>query len=89
MLYGWNPEKRASNLAKHGVDFSEVEDFAWETALVRADVRQHYGEVRLNALGLIGDRLHVLTFTIRRAGLWLISLRKANNKEVERYEGYH
>ena len=26
---------------------------------MRADVRQHYGEVRLKALGSIGDRLHM------------------------------
>lgn len=88
MLYDWNPEKRTSNLAKHGVQFEAVEGFEWETALVLADVRQHYSEVRLNALGLIDNRLHMLTYTIRRSGLWLISLRKANNKEVERYGGH-
>lgn len=83
----WNPDKNASNHAKHGVKFEAVEGFDWSTALVRADVRQHYGEVRLKALSLIGDRLHVLIYTIRRASIWLISLRRANDREADYYEG--
>lgn len=52
---------------------------------MRADVRQHYGEVRLKALGSIGDRLHMLVYTIRRTNTWLISLRQASKKEVMQY----
>jgi uncharacterized DUF497 family protein len=85
--YGWNPAKRASNIAKHGVDFAAVEDFDWETALVEADTRRDYGEVRLRAMGSVGERLHVLVYTIRRTSIWVISLRRASNKEIRRYAG--
>lgn len=85
MPHGWNPDKRDSNLAKHGVDFAAGVDFEWGTALVRADMRQHYGEVRLNALGVIGDHLHMLTYTIRPGQVWIISLRRASRKEETRY----
>jgi uncharacterized DUF497 family protein len=83
--YDWDPAKRASNVAKHGVDFTAAEGFDWATALVAADTRHDYGEVRLVAIGLIGLRVHVLVATIRRSTVWIISLRKANLKEVNRY----
>lgn len=85
MPYDWNSDKCAANVAKHGVDFAAVEGFEWETALVRADTREHYGEVRLKALGAIGPRLHVLVYTIRRTSTWVISLRRANKAEVRNY----
>ena len=82
MRYHWNPEKAAMNAEKHGVGFEAVVGFDWLKALVRADTREHYGEVRLNALGLIGRRVHHLTFTVERR---VVSLRKANRKEILRY----
>ena len=89
MPYGWTPAKNASNLAKHGVAFEAMDRFDWATALVVADLRSSQAEIRLNAFGLIGDRLHHVTFTIRRTTVWVISLRKANNKEIARYEAHH
>ena len=37
------------------------------------------------AAGLIGVRLFVLTFTLRGNAVRIISLRKANRREVQRY----
>jgi len=85
--YSWTPAKRASNIAKHGVDFTAVEDCDWETALVEADTRWAYGKVRLRAIGSIGERLYVLIYTIRTTSTWIISLRRASNKEVRRNAG--
>jgi len=85
MLYGWDPGKHAKNLAKHDTAFEVARGFDWETALVKADARGSYGEVRLVALGAIGDRLYSLVFTIRRPVVWIISLRKASRKEVRNY----
>ena len=42
----WDDNKRAANLAKHGVDFAAVEGFDWETALTAVDDRRDYGEDR-------------------------------------------
>ena len=89
MPHEWNPAKRIANLAKHGVDFAVIEAFEWATALVRADVRFDYGEVRLVALGLIGSRLHALVYTVERRVVWIISLRKANNTEKRLYVEAH
>ncbi|MFT3814421.1 MAG: BrnT family toxin [Acidovorax sp.] len=49
------------------------------------DSRKRYGESRLTATGLIGARLFVLTFTLRGNAVRIISLRKANQREVRRY----
>ena len=85
MPYDWDPGKAEANFEKHGVDFDAVEGFDWPRALVRADTRIDYGEVRLTALARIGDRIHHLTFTVERRAVRVISLRPASRKEVLRY----
>ena len=65
MEYEWDAAKGAANRRKHGVSFNVVLDFDWTTALVVADERADYGEPRWLALGMIGERLHSLAFTIR------------------------
>lgn len=86
MLYKWDARKAKVNLAKHGIAFETVEGFDWETALVLADTRRDYGEDRFVALGKIGGRLHSLVFTSRNDTIRVISLRKANNREIGSYE---
>ncbi|WP_444668278.1 BrnT family toxin [Cereibacter changlensis] len=84
-MWDWDEEKRRSNLAKHGVDFAAVADFDWDEAFVEPDVRQDYGEVRQRATGPIGVRLCVLVYTRRAGRMRIISLRKANAREVARW----
>ena len=50
------------------------------------DVRHTYPEQRYIALGYLDDRLHVLCFTHIENGVRIISFRKANLREVRRYE---
>jgi uncharacterized DUF497 family protein len=85
VLYEWNETKRQRNLAKHSVDFSAIESFVWEEAVVAEDTRQNYGETRYTAFGPINGRLHCLYFTIRGESYRIIGLRKANSKEVKKY----
>ena len=80
-----DPKKLAANVAKHGVWFDLAKDFEWETALIVVDDRLRYGETRFSAMGLIDGRLYVLIFTLRETSVRIISLRKANIKEVKRY----
>ncbi len=83
--YTYDPKKLAINVANHQVWFHEAEGFAWETAVVSVDGRRHYGETRFVAHGLIEDRLYVMVFTLRETSVRVISLRKANSREVKRY----
>lgn len=74
----YDPNKNASNIKKHGIDF--------ENAIIEQDNRFNYGEPRFNAFGFIGERMHVLTFAVRHSTVRIISLRNANKKEVTRNE---
>lgn len=85
----FDPAKDAANMAKHGVSLTEAAGFEWDTAVVWPDTRRDYGEARMVALGYIGLRIMAMVFvdrppqkpTERR----IISLRKANSREVNRY----
>jgi uncharacterized DUF497 family protein len=79
------PAKSERNVAERGIPFSLANDFDWRAALVAEDARCDYGERRFQAVGFIGDRLHVLVFTPRDQDVHVISLRRANDRERNRY----
>ena len=80
--YDWDLAKARANLEKHGVRFDAVEGFDWTTAIEAEDARYDYGEVRMQALGRIGDRPHVLVYVRRGDTIRVISLRKANRRKM-------
>lgn len=84
----WDEVKRATNIAKHRLDFVALDEgrFEWDTAFIRASLSG--GEPRLKAIGLIGSRVCVLIFVIRRTSLRVISLRDAHRKEALEYAEY-
>ena len=82
---GFDPAKNASNIASRGLSFELVEQMEWATALMDEDTRKAYGERRFQVLGFIGERLHAMVFTPRDGMVHVISLRKANSREVKRY----
>ena len=86
MDISFDPAKDAWNIARRGLPFARAADFDWDSALIKEDTRRSYGERRFQALGYIEDRLHMLVFTPRAGRLHIISLRKANNREVRHYE---
>lgn len=49
------------------------------------DRRQDYGEDRIVSYGYADDRLHVCVYTVREDELRIISVRKANKGEVQKY----
>ena len=85
MNYEFDLAKNESNLDKHGLLLSDAEDFEWDTSVVREDTRKQYSEPRFEAKGYIGERLQVMVFCFRSDAVRVISLRKANPKEVKSY----
>jgi uncharacterized DUF497 family protein len=83
--FEWDEAKRRANVRKHGVDFAEMTRFDWSTHTSRPDARRTYGEERLCLLGLIDGRIHAVVVTRRRDRLRIISLRKANRREVSEW----
>ena len=86
MRIEFDPDKDAINQKKHGVSLSAAENFDWGGALYYLDQRNRYGEWRVIAVGFVSSRLHYMVFTDRCGVPRIISLRKANSKEVREYE---
>ena len=85
MLVTFDPAKNARNVAERGIPFRLALRLEWSTALIGEDTRKNYGEKRFQALGFIGERLHMLVFTPRPPALHVISLRWANDRERNKY----
>ena len=86
MEISFDPAKSERNGIERGLPFDLAAEFDFEKALVDEDDRRDYGETRYLAFGRIGDRLHALCFTRVGRGNRVISLRKANKREMRRYE---
>ncbi|MCY1276029.1 Ribonuclease toxin, BrnT, of type II toxin-antitoxin system [compost metagenome] len=86
MEISYDPGKCQRNIEARGLSFELVRELEWSSALVVEDLRRDYGERRFQVLGYIGERLHALVFTPRDGAVHVISLRKANSREVKRYE---
>lgn len=80
----FDPVKSDRNLRERGIPFSLAAEFDWDSAI--DDVSYRYGEERRIATGLIRSRMYVLVYTQRAEALRVISLRRANKREVKRYE---
>jgi uncharacterized protein len=85
MRYVFDPAKDAVNRTKHGVSLALAEVLFAGSHVTTTDERFDYGEVRQVAFGLIADRLFVCVYVDRKAERRVISLRKANKREVKRY----
>jgi uncharacterized DUF497 family protein len=90
----FDPEKDATNLSKHGVSLAAAAQLDWDAALAWIDDRADYGELRIVALAPIGDKLFFVAFVDRDEARRIISLRRANRREVNYYvraneEGLH
>ncbi len=81
----FDPTKDASNQAKHGVSLSMAGDLDWEAALVWVDERFEYNETRMIALVPDTGILYYVAFVNRGEVRRIISLRRANRREVKHY----
>jgi uncharacterized DUF497 family protein len=85
MMMTFDTDKDARNIAKHGVSLALAAQIEWEALSATTDTRHEYGEVRVIGFAPIGSRLFCVVFTDRPAERRIISLRKANVREVRRY----
>jgi uncharacterized DUF497 family protein len=81
----FDPAKDAVNIAKHGVSMALASELDWGSAQLWQDMRMEYDEVRIIALALMETRLFYVVFTDRGDYRRIISLRKANAREVKRF----
>jgi uncharacterized DUF497 family protein len=84
-LFEYDSEKDAANQRKHGLSLEVARRIDWNNIRVVPDTRHDYQEARYQIYGKVLDRLHVLIVTPRDGVLRVISLRKANRREVNQY----
>jgi hypothetical protein len=83
----WDPEKAATNLAKHGVRFSDAELVLFDPGAVTVEDEVAEGERRFVTVGLDSvGRVLVVVYTFRGEDVRLISARPATRRERRTYE---
>lgn len=82
MEFEWDEAKDAANRAKHGLALRDAALLDWVRGRTVPDQRQDYGEARFVRFARINGRLHVCIFTQRQGRRRIISLRKANRREI-------
>ncbi len=85
MEFEFDPEKRAANEIEHGIDFDDAQALWDDPWLLEAPARTE-DEPRFIMIGRIGDRHWSAVCTFRGERIRIISVRRARNEEVERYE---
>lgn len=85
MQVEFDPDKDLANKAKHGVSLALAGELDWDAALVWIDERFEYGEVRMIALAPETSTLYYVAFVRRGEIHRIISLRRANRREVKHY----
>ena len=86
MQIEFDPAKDAANQAKHGVSLSMAGELDWKAALVWIDERIEYSEMRMIALAPKTGTLYCVAFVDRgEMRRIIISLRRANRREVKHY----
>lgn len=83
--FEWDDAKARSNLEKHGVSFEEASAvFDDPNALVEQDESDPYEE-RWATIGLADDRIFFVVSVERRERIRIISARRADRHEQDRY----
>ena len=85
MRIEFDPVKDASNQLKHGVSLALAAELEWNAAWVWVDERFEYSEVRMIALAPKTKILYYVAFVDRGDVRRIISLRRANRREVKYY----
>lgn len=77
--------KDVGNRAKYGVSLTLAAELDWDAALVWVDDRFAYAEFRMIALAPTTGILYYVAFVDRASVRRIISLRRANRREVKHY----
>jgi uncharacterized DUF497 family protein len=81
----FDPAKDEGNRTKHGVSLALADELDWDAALVWVDDRFEYSELRMIALAPKTNMLYYVAFVDRGSVRRIISLRRANRREVKHY----
>ena len=89
MQFEWDEAKNIENIRKHKINFADVPKMFDSTMLIELDNRFDYGEERWLGIGFLGNSVAVVIWTERQSDIIrIISARKANRYERQRFEQY-
>lgn len=85
MRFEYDPDKSASNLVKHGINFDEAQ-LVWQDAnaleiRAKSDTENHFA-----LIGRIDDKLWIAFYTYRGDTIRLISVRRTRENEKRIYD---
>lgn len=77
MIITWDERKRIANIAKHGLDFAELDKAFFAVALIRPAKGR-----RFLAIGVVGGEMLAIVFRpLGSEALSIVSMRPASKKE--------
>ena len=77
----WDEPKRLANLAKHGLDFADLNETFFDTALVLPSYNKRWAGIGKN----ISSVVVVVFVTLGKEAVSIISMRRANRNERKLY----
>ena len=89
MLITCDPHKSRANYFKYGIVLEFAQYLDWTNEMVWQDVRQNYNEVRMSGLVPLEGKIYAVVYVLRAESTRMISLRKANNREMKQYDKKH
>jgi uncharacterized DUF497 family protein len=77
----WDEPKRLANLAKHGLDFADLNESFFDNALVLPSYNRRWAGIGKNIRGMIV----VVFVTLGKEAVSVISMRRASRNERKLY----
>jgi uncharacterized protein len=84
-MFEFDPEKSTINLAKHGIDFIQAQAL-WDDDRRAEILSGGSEEKRWLLIGKIGGRHWTAIYTMRKANIRIISVRRSRANEVSDYD---
>ena len=81
----FDPLKDAINRLQHGVSLELASEIVWKDVVFKIDGRRDYGEVREVGYVPLRGRTFCVVLTRRNNALRIISLRRANKREIRQH----
>ena len=88
MLFEWDEAKSRRTLSERGFGFDYAARIFLGPTLEKEDDRRDYGEVRMQAIGQVGDDVLFVVYTDRGTARHIISARLASRKERQTWHSF-
>lgn len=85
MKISFDPAKRDQAFEDRGIDFADANHVFAGLTLDFEDNRKDYGETRFITMGHLQNRMMIVVWTPRGEVRHIISMRKANEREINKY----